>query len=129
MGDGITATELQLLACFGVEPVLLDPTDPWCYNDAAYTVEVDGYSVSFAVAPAYRDVRIIVMRGDRRIFELNSMGVLDVRVIDEPRVDAVEVLLADRSALRLQLRPVFEITQTFAVEAEQHVAPDCGGAS
>ncbi len=31
----ITATELQLLACFGAEPQLREPTDPWCYNDAA----------------------------------------------------------------------------------------------
>ena len=103
VGEVITATELQLLACFGVEPVLLDPTDPWCYNDAAYTVDVDGYSGSFAVAPAYRDVRIIVIRGDRRIFEFNSMGVRDVRVIDEPRVDAVEVLLPHRPPQQVNL--------------------------
>jgi hypothetical protein len=38
--------------------------------------------VSFAVAPAYQDVRFIVRRGERRIFEFNSMGVRDVGVID-----------------------------------------------
>jgi hypothetical protein len=124
VGDGITATELQLLECFGVEPQLLDPTDPWCYNDAAYRVEVDGYSVSFAVAPAYQDVRIIVSRGERRIFEFNSMGVRDVRVIDEPGVDAVEVILGQQSSLRLQLRPVFEITQRFDAEEGNKRQPE-----
>lgn len=62
--DGIMATEQQLLACFGVEPHLLEPTDPWCYNDAAYVVEVDGYAVSFAIAPSYPDVRLLVKRGE-----------------------------------------------------------------
>jgi hypothetical protein len=123
VGEGITATELQLLACFGVEPQLLEPTDPWCYNDAAYVVEVDGFVVSFAVAPAYPDVRIIVRRGGQRVFEFNSMGVGDVRVIDEPGVDAVEIVLAEQSWLRLQLRPAFEITQGFAVEAQRHAEP------
>ncbi len=111
--DGITATELQLLACFGVEPRLRDPGVPWCYNDAAYAVEVDGLSVSFAVQPAYRDVRLIVRRGEQRLFEFNSMGVRDVRVIDEPGVDVVEVVLDERSWLRLQIRPAFEVTQGF----------------
>ncbi len=31
----ITTIELQLLECFGVEPLLLDAAIPWCYNDAA----------------------------------------------------------------------------------------------
>ncbi len=119
MGEGITATELQLLTCFGVEPRLLEPTDPWCYNDAAYVVEVDGYEVSFAVAPAYHDVRIVVRSASRRVFEFNSMGVRDVRVIDEPGVDAIEVVVAEQSWLCLQLRPAFVITQRFAVEQER----------
>ena len=117
MSDGITATELQLLACLGVEPQLLEPTELWCFNDAAYVVEVDGFTVSFVVAPAYTDVRIVVRRGDLRVFEFNSMGVLDVRVIEEPGLEAVEVVLAERSWLRLRLRPGFEITQGFDVEA------------
>ncbi len=82
--ETITATELQLLECFGVEPQLLDPRDPWCYNDAAYLVELDGLSISFAIAPAYRDVRLMVRRCDQRIYELNAMSVTDVRVLDEP---------------------------------------------
>lgn len=107
------ATELELLACFGVEPRLLDAGVPWCYNDAAYLVEVDGLSVSFAVAPGYRDVRLVVRRGDQRLFELTAVGAADVRVIDERGVDAVEVLLSAESWVRVQLRPAFEVTQGF----------------
>jgi hypothetical protein len=114
--QNITATELEMLACFGIEPQLLEPSIPWCYNDALYTLEVDGLLVSFAIAPAYRDVRIIIKRIDQRLFEFNSMGVADVRVIDEPGVDAVEVVISERSWLRLQLRPVLEITQGFEAD-------------
>ena len=111
--DGITATELELLECFGVEPQLLDPNDPWGYNDAVYLVEVDSLSVSFALQPAYRDVRLIVRRGEQRLYELNAVGVVDVRVIDEPGRDIVEVRLSEQEWLRMQLRPAFEITQGF----------------
>jgi len=111
--NGITATELELLACFGIEPHLIEPEAPWCYNDAVYAVQVNGLSVSFAVQPEYRDVRLIVRDGAAVMFELNSMGVRDVRVIDEPGVDAVEVVMDEQSWLRLQLRPAFTITQQF----------------
>ena len=111
--DGITAKELQLLECFGVEPKLLDPKEPWCYNDAAYLVEVDGLSISFAIQPAYRDMRLIVRRGEQRLYELNATSVTDVRVLDEPGRDLLEVALTERSWLRLSLRPCFEITQVF----------------
>lgn len=110
----MTATEYQLLACFGIEPERRDGTERWCHDDALYRVEVDGFLVSFAVAPIYPDVRIVVKFGGRRIFELTSMAVADVRVIDEPGVDAVEVHITAQSILRLQLRPAFEISQHFA---------------
>jgi hypothetical protein len=108
---GITAQEWELLRCFAAEPKLLDPDVPWCYNDAAYGVEVDGLSVSFAVQPAYKDVRLIVRRGEQRLFELNAVGVMDVRVVDEPGRDIVAVRLSESGWLRMQLRPAFEITQ------------------
>lgn len=116
--DGITATELELLDCFGAEPHLLDPDVPWCYNDAAYAVELDGLSVSFAVQPAYRDVRLMVRRGDQRLFELNAVGVADVRVINERGMDAVEVLLSAQARVRVQLRPRLEIEVRAEPQAE-----------
>jgi hypothetical protein len=61
--SGITAREWELLACIAVEPRLLDPGVPWCYNDAAYLIEVDRLAVSFAIQPAYKDVRLDVSRG------------------------------------------------------------------
>jgi hypothetical protein len=114
---GITAQEWELLNCFAVEPKLLDPDELWCCNDAVYLVEVDGLSVSFAIQPAYNDVRLIVQRGEKRLFELNAVGVSDVRIPDEPGHDVVEVRLSENGWLRLQLRPVFEITQKYGHNA------------
>jgi hypothetical protein len=109
----ITATELELLGCFGVEPEMADPGIPWCYNDSVYSVEVDGLSVSCAIQPAYRDVRLIVCRGSQRLFELNAITVADIRVLDEPGRDLLEVRLSDREWLRVQVRPTFEIAQEY----------------
>ncbi len=105
----VTATELEILSCFGVEPRMRDGDIPWSYNDSTYSVEVDGLSVSFAVAPGYQDVRLIVGRGGQRLFELNAVGVADVRVIDTPGVDAVEIIIiqpkeASRRSFRRAVR-------------------------
>jgi hypothetical protein len=111
--NGISAQEWELLACFGVEPQLAEQDIPWCYNDSVYAVEVDGLSVSCATHPSYRDVRVIVLRGNERLYELNAVGVADVRVLDEPGHDILEIRLSEREWLRVQLRPTFEITQAF----------------
>ena len=108
--------ELELLACFGVEPQLREAGVPWLYNDAVYLLDIDGLSVSFAIVPGYLfDVRLIVRRDGQRLFEFNAMCVADVRVIDERGVDAVEIVLSEESWLRITLRPAFEITQGFGV--------------
>ena len=93
---------------------MLEPAEPWFLNDAACCVEAEGLSVSFAVHPFHRDVRIVVSRSGHRLFEFNLTGVADVKVIDEPGVDAVEVTITKDSWLRLQLQPVFEVTQSFS---------------
>src|SRR5262245_38926348 len=109
----ITAQEWELLGCFGVEPELLDAGVPWCYNAATYTVEVDGLSLSFVVEPASYEVRVLVRRGSQRLYELNARSVKDIRVIDEPGRDLLEICLTDRESVLIQVRPVLEITQWF----------------
>jgi hypothetical protein len=114
----MTATELELLGCFGVEPRLRDADIPWFYNSASYHLEVDDLSVSFVVAPGYRDVRRTVRRGEVRLFEFDAICVRDVRVIDQQGVDAVEVILTEACWIRLQLRPTIEIIQGFEDEIQ-----------
>jgi hypothetical protein len=107
----VTASELQLLECFGVEPELLDLIDiPWSYNEARYRVEIDGYFISLTLQPAGRVVRLLVSRGYQLHYELNALGVNDVKVLDEPGRDILEVELSECESLRLQIRPSVQIT-------------------
>lgn len=92
---------------------MVDADVPWCYNEASYLLEVDGLSVLFTIAPGDRDVRLSVRQGGRRMFEFRLVGMRDVRVIDEPGIDAVEIVMTEESWLRLQLRPKFEVIQEF----------------
>src|SRR6266566_6408929 len=111
--NAITATELELLECFGAEPVLAEPEIPWCYTDATYTFEVDGLPVSFTVNPSYRDIRLVVSRKSRPFYELKAIGVDDVRILDFPGCDVFEIWLSAKEWLRIQIRPAFNMIHGF----------------
>ncbi len=115
------ATELDLLGCFGVEPQLHEADVDWLYNEATYRVAVDGLAVSFIVEPAYCRISLEVHRGGQRLFAFSGRWV-NMWVIDEPGVDAIEVAVDAHSWLRLQLRPTFEITQGFDPDVESVAA-------
>ncbi len=94
---------------------MLDGDVLCCYNNASYQVEVNGLSVSFTIAPGYRDLRHIVRCREQRLFEFKAVGVLDVRVIDEPGIHAVKLVLTEKPWLRLQLSLGFEVIHGMAV--------------
>ncbi|MGL4461801.1 MAG: hypothetical protein ACRDD1_10145 [Planctomycetia bacterium] len=112
----IKATELELLECFAVEPQLLDPGDPWCFNTATYRVVVGGFAIAFTIAPGYKDVEIIVECDGRRWFAFHSMGIKDVKFAGGRGVDALEIIIDSRSSIRFQIRPTVEIVQTIGRE-------------
>jgi hypothetical protein len=107
----ITAEEVDLLTFFEVEPTLLDPDNPWPYNDFVYRVTRPGFEVSFAVAPAYRDVRLILTRDGVVLYELNAMGVDDVRYLKDANGETLEIVLTSRDSLYLRLAPELSIVQ------------------
>jgi len=109
----ITATELDLLSCFGVEPQLRDPGVPWQDNSATYDVEVDGSMVSFTIEPGFQELRFTVHRSGQRVVELTANSFTDLRVVDVPRQDAIEVQLSDRAWFTLQVRPTVEVIQAY----------------
>jgi hypothetical protein len=111
----ITAQEWEFLECFEVEPRLRDTDLPWCYNDALYEVQLGDMSVSCAVAPAYHDLRLIVRRDGKPIYELNADNVTDVRVPDAPGRDVFQIQLHEDEWISIQLRPSFSIRQGFLV--------------
>ena len=107
--DAVTAEEWQVLSFFEVEPQLRDPDEPWCYNDAVYIVERGDHRLNFALAPAYRDVRIILTHKNTRLYEFNSMSVQDVRYSDERGDETLEIIISDRERILLRVKPYIEI--------------------
>lgn len=101
----ISASELDLLTFFEVEPTFLDPKEPWPYTDAAYSVKRGNYALSFAVMPAYKDVRIILKIDDVIVYEINALGVKDVRYHEDKGRETLEVVISDTDLLFLRLKP------------------------
>jgi hypothetical protein len=113
----MTATELELLELFGVEPELkwLEEDLGWMYNDAVYRFSIQDFQLTVALSPATRDIRIIVKRGDQHVYEFQSLGVQDVRVIQTKDTSALEVILDTHSTLRMQVFPSFEVWHGYDV--------------
>lgn len=101
----ITVEELDLLTFFECEPTMLDDGIPWPYNDFAYEYRSDEQSISFAIAPAYKDVRIILKVGESVVYELNAVRISDVVY---EKLSGGETLIVDvdeRNRLVLSLKP------------------------
>jgi hypothetical protein len=105
----LTATELELLTFFEVIPRLLDKDEAWAYNDAAYEVRRDDQSLSFAVAPAYKDVRVIIKRGEHTLYEMNAMGIEDLKYHDDGGSETLEIVVTSQDRLFLRLKPQISV--------------------
>lgn len=101
----ISAEEWQLLAFFEVEPTKLDADVAWPYNDFTYRRTVDNTSVTFAVAPAYKDFTLTVERDGVKVIELSALSVSDIRYHQEQGEEWLEILLTDSDRLELRIKP------------------------
>ncbi len=112
MQNALSIDEYDLAGFFGSEPKLLDPGERWNYNDAVYEAK-DGHThLSFALAPAGRDVRILLSLGELVVYELNASGVVDVRLHDDNGRQSLEIMIAERQSLWVRLKPTIAIVQT-----------------
>ena len=106
----VTVTELELLEFFGVLPKLRDPDDPWPYNDALYEVQYGGnLSLSFALAPSYKDVRLMLSFRGTKVYELNATAVQDVKHRREGERESLEIKINEQDSLFLFLAPNIEL--------------------
>jgi hypothetical protein len=108
----LTATELDLLTFFEVLPKLRDEGDPWCYNDAAYEVRRGEFSLSFSVAPAYKDVRLILKRTEHTLYEFNAMDIEDLKYEKTRGGEVLEIVVTARDSLILRLDPDISISHS-----------------
>jgi hypothetical protein len=105
----ISAEEWEVLSFFEVEPSVLDKGIAWPYNDFAYEVNQGDISLSCAIAPAYRDVRLILKHNGQKIYELNSVGVDDVKYKKEGDDEILEIIISPLDTIRLKIKPCIEI--------------------
>jgi hypothetical protein len=107
--DVISAEEWQFLAFFEVEPTKLDADVGWPYNDFTYSRTVGDLTVTFSVAPAYKDFTLTVERSGTKEINLWSLSVFDIRYHEDRGAEWLEILLTETDRLELRLKPSFNL--------------------
>jgi ubiquitin len=107
--SALSITELDLLTFFEVTPRRADPDDPWPYNDFLYENTFSDIEVSFSLAAAYKDARLILKRSHQVVYELNAMGLFDVKCNSDGGRESLELIFSDRTRLLLFLKPAVSI--------------------
>ena len=106
----ISASELDLLTFFEVEPTLLDKAESWIYNDALYEIRKGEVDLSFAVSPCNKDVRIMLKCGGTVMYELNSMALEDVKYHNDDGNEFLEIVILSTDKLLLKLKPAISLS-------------------
>jgi len=105
----VTAEEWQLLSFFEVEPSMRDCDVPWCYNDALYEVSQGELSLSFALKPAYHDVRLVLRLHGEILYELHTTDVKDVKYQKDNGREQLTIEVNEHEAVELCIKPRIEI--------------------
>jgi hypothetical protein len=113
----ISAEEWQLLAFFEVEPTKLDADVAWPYNDFTFRRALGEVTVTFGIAPAYKDFTLIVERGGAKEIELSALSVFDIRYHEDRGAEWLEILLTESDRLELRLKPSFSLTGQLRLQA------------
>jgi hypothetical protein len=114
MKSSLSIDEYDLVQFFSALPTQLDEAVPWEYNDSVYDASDSWMHLSFAIAPAVKDVRILVTIGGICVYEFNAMGVADVRYRSEKDRDSLEVVVASRHSVWLTVKPQILIRQSIS---------------
>lgn len=113
----ITAQEFEFLSFFEVEPKLASD-DLWLFADVLYEVSQGALSLSVSIHPAYRDVRVILKHSGNTVYEMNAMGVADVRYgKNDQAVEELEIALTSQHSVTLRINPTIQIRQHAKVES------------
>ena len=104
----LSTNEVELLTFFEVEPTKTDQDVAWVYNESVYQIARDGLSLSFAIHPSSGDVRMILKRDGQSLYELNAMGILDLRYFNERGSESLKLDLTERETLWIRVKPKIE---------------------
>ncbi len=102
--------EHELLTFFEVEPTLAHADTPWPYNDYLYEIQQGDVSLSCAIAPFHKDIRIILRMTSCKLYELNNMGgVKDIRYQNKNSDETLEIIFDENDWIVLRVQPEIEL--------------------
>ncbi len=110
--DVISVEEWQLTSFFEVLPSYPDPDSPWPYTEVVYEVTRGDLSMTCAICPAYRDVRLIVRHGEAVSYELNATQVQDLSYTKDASGESLRIATSDSEYIDLRLNPGISIKHT-----------------
>ena len=110
--DVISAEEWQLTSFFEVAPSYPDPDSPWPYNEVVYEVSRGDLSLSCAIAPAYRDVRLIIRCGESLKYELNATQVEDVVYVKDGTEELLRIVIRDSEHISVRVKPEISVAHS-----------------
>ena len=113
MEKTLSVNEYDLVSFFGILPIQLDPDVPWVYNDSLYEAADGDLHLSFAITPSVRNVRVVLKSREATVYELNAMGILDVRHHNDKGRESLELLISSQHSVWLRLKPGISINQEF----------------
>jgi hypothetical protein len=105
----LSVGELDLLSFFEVEPSALEANVSWYENDWVYEIKDEHVHLSFAIAPLYGDVRVILKVGGVVPYELNAMGLEDVRHFNDKGQESLRLIVSARESIWLRIKPTISI--------------------
>lgn len=109
--DYITVEEFELLSFFETMPKQADPGIAWPYNDYTFTAVLGVFSITFGIAPVYKDLSFSIFHAGSEIYKFCALSVKDVLYHKQPDREVLEIVISDRDIIWLQLRPVVSVSQ------------------
>jgi hypothetical protein len=117
MKRSLSIDEYDLVQFFSALPTQLDEGVPWEYNDSVYDATDSRIQVSFAIAPALRDVRIRLSVDGACIYDFDAIGVEDIRYRREKGRESLEVVIAHGHSVWLTVTPQILIRQSLSEDS------------
>jgi hypothetical protein len=116
MTKSLSIEEVELLSFFEVEPTACEPELPWVYNDSVYEVRDARCQLSFAIAPAAKDVRVLLNLDGVLLYELNAVAIEDVRLHKDKGRESLEIIVSRGDSVWLRTKPNISIRHQVADE-------------
>lgn len=117
MKSSLSIDEYDLVQFFSALSTQLNEGDPWEYNDSVYEASNSQLHLSFAIAPAVKDVRILATIGGTCVYEFDAMGVTDVRYRTEKGRESLEIVVGSNHSVWLTVKPQISIRQSVSEDS------------